>query len=372
MRTLYIALLCLLSATCCAAGTDMPQSLALIADELGMEIPIGKEFHCPRVHGNPLLYSTEEEGTLTQVGVRLFSQETRDNTVPQVCDCIERLWLELLLADGIEAQNKLLKTRNVRMTVDGFPLGSKHFQSIDVALDIIKASTQTHLKAEAEDIIMDFRTFSATNLRIILPADRSVIFPFDKKEHEEFLYKILSGYTGVFSPQRMEIPSSMTQENGYWVSGGQYYMIDSLSNNVYYRKDKGKTAVVCDPSDPVTSLRNMAMGAVPQELLSGIVLEIRFKAYNQNLRNLKVTLSHFLSCMEGQGLAVYSGKLSSSKSDKVLLVFHHPLFKYINMLTINIPKGSAFPSPCILPAEFTAFIPQSNINNLFENNNPEK
>jgi len=193
-----------------------------------------------------------------------------------------------------------------------------------------------------------------------------IIFPFDKKEHEEYLFRKIATNSELFHPDRLCTPSHYKEENGYYVSGGQYYLIDSLSNNVYYRKDGEEIEVVFDFRDPVTSIGNAAMGAVPDEFLRGIEMNIHFRSYNMGLGSMKISLSQIFGYMQSAGMDFFSGSMSTLGRG-VLLVFYHPIYQYINMLMVSIPDGCGFPFHCVLPAEFTSFIPQSNIKSLFGN-----
>lgn len=355
----------IMSVTLCAAEFNVPRTVAAIIEELNVEVPVGGTFHCNDIPGIPLLYSKAENGSIVQIGVCIFSETVRSNIDPNICDCVERTLLEMLLCKNKDGQKRVLSMKRMGMTVDGFSFGSKLFPSLDTAIDIIREAQGMDFKVQDKTISLSFTGRDETNLRITIPADVTVIFPFDKKEHEEYLLAKLSGCSEDFRPDRLVVPSNFSEERGYQISGRQYYLIDSLSNNVYFREVNGKHEIVYDAQDPVISFRNAAMGAVSEDCFGGVDLDIHFRSYNPQLGNLTISLSHFLGFMKGIGMDFYSGDMSVSGRKCALLVFHHPIYQYIDMLTVDIPDGCGFPSRCVLPAELNAFIPQNNIKSLF-------
>lgn len=366
--TIIAALLLLLPAAL-RAGT--PERISRILDNLPVsreQIPAQGTFACAQLSGTLQFYTesrTENGETgIVQVGARLFSDQVKKAYDPVIMSFVERLWVELLIRKTTDSQKALLKEYGVRLVLDGYPLGTGSHRDLDRTLGAITSISSMRITTGGNEIDLFMRTKSDATLHIYIPADRDLLFPYDKKEHEELLISELKTLKAKYT---QDIPESdaVKAENGLSVTGGDCYMIDSLRNDVFLTS-AGKP--VFDKAYPEESMRNMLMGALPATVLSDISLDIRPHTYDREIRNFQIPMSGFLGYFQQQGLKFYSAAMNRTNSGyQCILVMYHPVYNYLHMFSVSFTADQLFSGKAVtLKSDLSAFIPQHNIKNLFQ------
>lgn len=345
-----------------------PGDIQRIIDELPCNIPYQGTFTCPLITSEPL-YTESSYGIVTHIGVKLFSNDLKDATDRAVCQCIERILLEMLTKNTVEKQKSVLKSNGMKMTFNGFPFGSNQFGPLNTAIASIKASDNISMEADRQIIAMNIGTAHDDLIRIVLPADRSLIVGTDKAEAEQQLRLKLVNESFVFQPNDIQdLPVHLTTD-GLYVFDDNCYMIDSLRSGAYYYKQGDDYLPVYSAQDPVHSIQNLLLGVAPSEWLDATFMTIRLRSYMPNGKDINVKLTSLLGCMQAEGMIAYCANYQHSKtrSPKSLLVFYHPLYQYIHMLVVNHPSKDELMSDKNLQLRATmyAFIPQNNIKDIF-------
>ncbi len=73
----------------------------------------------------------------------------------------------------------------IRSVLNGYPLGSGSFRQLSQALDLINSINSLSITTGGNEIDMLMSDAAGTTLHIYIPASRDLLFPYDKKEHQD-------------------------------------------------------------------------------------------------------------------------------------------------------------------------------------------
>ena len=367
--TLAIVLLAAALPLSAESGIEIktPERIARMLESMPADdIPQSGQFRCPQLSGTIVFYTEAKDGVTDQVGARLFSQGIRDGYDPVIISFVERLWVELLLRKTTASQTDLLKEYGVRIVLGGYPLGSGNFTKLDQALDVINSLTSVSITTGGNEIDMFMRDNGEATLHIYIPANRDLLFPYDKKEHEERLIMELKENNISYRQSLPESTSFTRTDNNLLAIGGECYMIDSLRNDVFYTPDR---RLLWDPlTYPEESMRNILMGAAAPGHLLGITLNITPHTYERGIKKFKIPMNLLLGYLQQQGYRFYTGDMGRDGDRcQCLLAMFHPVYNYLHILSLSFtPEQLEADSEVTLKADLSTFIPQHNIKNLFQ------
>lgn len=345
-----------------------PERIARMLESMpANEIPQSGEFQCAPLSSTIMFYTESRYGVTDQLGARLFSDGIRKAYDPVIISFVERLWVELLLRKTTASQASLLKEYGVRIVLGGYPLGSGSFTQLGQALDVINSLSSLSITTGGNEIDMFMRDKTGSTLHIYIPANRDLLFPYDKKEHEErLIIDLASNKTAFYKQTVPESTDFIKTDNGLMVIGGECYMIDSLRNDVFYSQDRH---ILWDPkSYPEESMRNILMGAANTGRLSGVFLEIMPHTYNRDISKFRIQMNLFMGYLQQQGFRFYTGDIGRDGNRcQCLLAMYHPVYNYLHILSVSFtPDQLESTGEVTLKADFSTFIPQHNIKNLFQ------
>ena len=365
---LAIALLTAMTPLRAQDGLDIktPERIARMIESMPMKVPQSGQFRCPELSGTVMFYAQSENGITEQLGALLFSDAIRKSYDPVIISFVERLWLELLLRKTTSSQNSLLKEYGVRIVLSGYPLGSGSFNNLDKALDVINALSSFQITTGGNEIDMFMRDTTDVTLHFYIPASRDLLFPFDKKEHEERLIRDLNANKVTYRQSQPESTVFARTDNGLLAVGGDCYMIDSLRNDVFYTADR---KILWDPQNyPEESMRNILMGAAAPGHLLGITLNVTPHTYNRDIKKFKIPMNLLLGYLQQQGFRFYTGDMGRDGDRcQCLLAMFHPTYNYLHILSVSFtPEQLNGNAEVTLKADLSTFIPQHNIKNLFQ------
>jgi len=328
-------------------------------------IPKAGRFQCTELSGTILFYTEAEYGVTVQLGARLFSDAVRNAYDPVIISFVERLWVELLLRKTTTSQSVLLKEYGVRMVLNGYPLGTGSFRQLTQALDAINTLSTLSITTGGNEIDMFMRDKAGSTLHIYIPASRDLLFPYDKKEHEERLLKELTESTAHFSPVIPDLNDPQKTPQGLLVQGGECYMIDSLKNDVFFTPDR---KLLYDSKWPEQTMQNILMCAVSQENMGGKRVSVKPHTYSRTNSIINVSLDLLLGYFQKQGLRFYTGTMGlEGDNSQCLLAMYHPVYNYLHILSVRFtPAQLESGRQVTFNADLSTFIPQHNIKNLFQ------
>ncbi|MBR5842682.1 MAG: hypothetical protein IKY64_08795 [Bacteroidaceae bacterium] len=344
-------------------GVETPRQIARIIEQLSCELPEKGTFICSSVDMSFPLYIERNDVAVTQVGLRLFTEDMRADLDHIVCNAVERLMLELKLSSDVKKQKKLLKEYQVTLVFNGFNLGTVQFPSLDNALRLFQNDALVTMKVENKQIIL--RVQSGDDVWMItMPADRELLYAYDKKEHEDILKNELESWSGKYKKNQLPTKAELQNvEEGVYLLPGMSYMIDSLKSDSYYTVNGEQVLPLFEKSQPVKSLQNLLLGCVEKKDVS---VKLRYRTYDREEKYCSMPLSSFLGYMQSQGLELYSAVYSQENNElRGLLLMFHPIYNYTHMVIVNYDKAIFGANETCLFGEFYTFIPQHNIKNLF-------
>lgn len=348
----------------CVHGIETSRHIARIIEQLPCDLPQKGTFICHELDNQVKLYVERKGEAITQVGVRLFPEDVRETIDPVVCNAVERLWLELMLCKDVQKQKALMKEHRFSVVYNGFTLGTVQFPALSRAIHVFSPASSVSLKTDEGKIVLRIKG-DEDALVITLPADRELLYSYDKKEHEDIIKEELSQWTQTYR-NTAGLPSLdelVDLGNGVFVLPGQAYMIDSLKNETFYTVNTNRVSPLFSKDYPLMSMQNLLMGCVPT---SKVDLHVRYRTYERKKVYCSMALSRFLGYMQHQGLDFYSAAyVTSEGATQCLLLMHHPIYDYIHMLVVNGTPSLFDGGHAVLEGDFYTFIPQHNIKSLF-------
>lgn len=361
-------LLFLVLVLCSHAGAiETSRHIARIVEQLPCELPQGGTFTCSRLNIDRKLYVERQGEAITQIGVRLFAPNLREAVDGVVCNAVERLWLELLLCKDVQKQKALMKEQRFSVVYNGFTLGTTQFPVLSKAHGLFTSDASVSVKSGEGKIILRVRN-EADALVITLPADRELLYAYDKKEHEDVIKEELARWDQAYQAAASPFLDELEEyRKGVLVLPGRAYMIDSLKNETFYSiAANGRISPVFSKEYPMESLQNLCMGCFPT---AKVDLHVRYRTYEREKVYCSMPLAHFLGYMQHQGVEFYTAAFNTEEGiAQCLLLMHHPIYDYIHMLVVNSPASLfAAGAHTVLEGDFYTFIPQHNIKSLFNN-----
>lgn len=365
---LSIALIAAASTVSAQNGIEIktPERIARMLESMPVSnIPTAGQFQCTDLSSTLMFYTEAERGFTVQLGARLFSDGVRKAYDPVIISFIERLWVELLLRKTTASQISLLKEYGVRIVLGGYPLGSGSFNQLDKALNVINSISSFSITTGGTEIDVFMRDKAGSTLHIYIPSSRDLLFPYDKKEHEERLIKDLTETNASYKQVIPDLVSPTVTKEGLLVTGGDCYMIDSLRNDVFFSKDK---RILYDAAYPDETMRNILMCAAPGNKIQNMDLNIRLHTYDKQIGVMHKSLAGLLGYFQQQGVQFYTGYLGEDgKRHQCLLAMFHPVYNYIHILSVSfLPEQLDSKDVTVINADLSTFIPQHNIKNLFQ------
>ena len=302
--------------------------IARIVEQLRCDLPYEGTFMCSAVNVGRPLYIERHGEAITQIGVRLFAASIRESLDVVVCNSVERLFLELALLPNVQKQKALLKEYRVSLLYNGFMLGTVQFPSLSQAMEVVTDEAAFTLNSEKGKIILRIKT-NDDAVVVTLPADRELLFAYDKKEHETLLREELASWKEKYNSTVMipDVSELQKTDDGCYVLPGTDYMIDSLKNDTYYTLNNNTAHILFDRNFPFKSLQNVFLGHVATEYVN---LNVRYRMYDRKEEYCSMPLNLFLGYMQAQGLDFYSAAYPVKNDEtQCLLLMHHPLYDYI-------------------------------------------
>ena len=342
---------------------ETSRHITRIIEQIPCGLPQGGTFTCSELNIGRQLYVERKDGAITQIGVRLFAPNVRESVDEVVCNAVERLWLELVLCKEVKKQKALMKEYRFSLVYNGFVLGTPQFPSLAEALHVFASDAAVSMNVAEGKIIFRVKD-DEDALVITLPADRELLYAYDKKEHEDVIKEELARW--VRTCRKHSLPSLEELEaidNGIYVLPGRAYMIDSLKDETFYVLKEGQVAPLFAKEYPLQSLQNLLMGCAPAVKTD---LHVRYRTYEREKVYCSMSLSRFLGYMQQQGMDFYAAAYDAGSGIvQCLLLMHHPVYDYIHMLVVNGTPSLYTGERTVLEGDFYTFIPQHNIKSLF-------
>lgn len=356
----------------CLAEAEVPVRLARILEQLPCKPERSDTLlACPQIGTDKkIVFSHDRHGEISHVGISIFAPEFKNYCNPYVCNCIERLYLELLLKRSEADRVRFLKEMDVRLVLNGYRLGSPQFPALKQGLALI--NDRNHMNIEERENSFVFVVTSSTDdeMQMTVPKDRELIFGTDKKEEDEHIDLMLR--TSRKHILRPELPSeaSLQKVEGkkeLWRQVGMPFMIDSVRSDTYFTKREGRICPLFDPAYPCESLCNLLLGQITEP---DVLLAMSHKMYGLSIPKFTIPLSDFIGQMPDNSVFYACARLiERGEQISGVLLISNPRYNYIHLMTVTVPVADLFVREPVVRAYLYTNVPQHNVRNLFMENN---
>lgn len=278
------------------------------------------------------------DGYVEHIGFRIFSEDVRASVLFEpVADFVERYWLELTLPMRRD------KSVAQQMREDRFRFEKGNISSIDM----LQANPGVEL---IYNVLQDRISIAWGEIcQISFPINHELILGRGMIENDSRLPDDIShANIGV----RSEI-----------VLDSETYLSEYLSSKRYFAPDGSP---IFDAKRIAESITNLFTD-YDIETADSIRLDITHKTFGLAEQKIETTVRQFVAYAIQSGCRPYVGIISSDelKSD-LLVMFHNRHLSYNHVLRASVPNESIIYGSGCVTARLNAFVPSSNIKNLFK------
>jgi len=328
-------------------------------------------FDCPQIRNFPLLIEYDHTGTVSHLGVSLFSETMKEAVGKPVCDFQERLFLELFLQKDETKVQKLLDEYKV-LWEDSYLSSGKLLKLLENSLLFaLKEATNYALTKDS----LTWRSSwsdSTRNFSLRFLSNYDLILGMDKKEAEIWLIEQLQNFhyeSDTILPPLVETGELEQLSRKVYVKRGRNLFVQGMNNNLYFSPDTVACAfyLLYDRKFPEESIVNLFNH--PNQQAEGLNLQIKQVLYGGS-QSYGMRLSDFQKFM-GDDYEIYTG-IVKCMADTVefIVAYKSKWYNCSHLLHIQTTPQHLFNKTGVLNAKFTAFIPNHNIKDLFKDKEP--
>ena len=348
---------------------DVPVRIARMQEKLPCHISQRDTIMQCQQLGHDISINIEHDrrGDLSHLGLHLFTPEMKQMSNHDLCNCVERTLLEILLLPSDGERTKLVKEYKLRLMLNGYPLGSPQFRTFSQCLNLITVNSETSFK-ELEDGY-EFRLISGDDaLLLYFPKDREVIFGTDKKEQDELMTERLALGTDMRLKPKQPKASSLKPAGiaGLYKSPGKAFLIEQMRSDIYYIRTEDGYKPVFDRQYMLQSYTNFMLGQVANP---DMMVDLTHKRYGLTPPRFNVDWASLYNTLVTPGTECYAAArlIDNDTTLSGVLIISHGGYGYIDMLTVNIPIEEFFTEKNPEPRAYLfTNVPQNNVLNLFE------
>ena len=183
-------------------------------------------------------YNRKQE--IEHLGISLFSLETKRMLDESICNFLERTFLELVLLKTNEDVKRKLTEYHIRLRYNGFDVGENVFSSIYHVLQELTMPVNFTIKYEDKYGSASWNLNRQKHLSLLFPMSKELIDGMDKKESDSQLYDRLTQariIDNLYEDDPVKSEELVEQGKNLYVKKGSYFLIPSLTSDVYYIKD---------------------------------------------------------------------------------------------------------------------------------------
>jgi len=307
------------------------------------------------------------DGCVDHIGFRIFSGRLRSEVInPHIADFVERYWLRLTLPLKRE------KSVNQQLTEDRFVFLTGDVESIDA----IQRDTTLAVSCSVtpELVTVAWGSIEEKPLCCItFPVNHELILGRRMLENDRRLPGEINSVKIKDRPTKsMDTASQLTPDvpSSLWIENVGSYLADVLKNERYYTcgADGMSLEPVFDADRCKESIANMFTD-YDVEKAREIKLSICHKIFGLKEQQIETTVQKFVAYSMQNGCVPYVGIVSVDKDNSgfanVLVIMHNSQLGYNHVLRATVPLDCISNGDGTCHARLNAFIPSSNIKNLF-------
>lgn len=198
--------------------------------------------------------------------------------------------------------------------------------------------------------------------------------PLDKKELDDRVSAMIRSVSSEpivpsFQPANpAQLVLHKTADESILRTEGSIYMIDQISNDLFFSTAGDKVCILWDAAYPGQSMSNLLLGQIAQP---SFAVDLTHHCYGLEHPMFKLSWEALYHVLCSPGSRVYASGHVQQDGENVrgVLVIHQPLGNYLHMLVVTTSRQNLFaPDGQRQPLKGNLFtnIPQQNILNLYE------
>lgn len=312
-----------------------------------------------------LVIRYNRERKIEHMGISLFSQETKVMLNESVCDFLERLFLELALQKTNEDVRNKLVEYHIRLRYDGFEIGENVFTSMRRMLSELTMPVNFTIRYENKYGIASWNLEKERHLSVLFPMSRELIDGMDKSESDSHLYDRLvraNDNQALYKDELVKEDELEMRGENLYCRTGSYFLIPSLTSDVYYTREAGQFVPLFSLDMPDKSLSTLFHTYRNGE---GKRLLITHRQYGHFTPEINIRINDFLNLF-ARDFDIFSATNRNRKGEwETIVVIRHKVLNYIHLLRTRIDDEGLKSSPVLLKADFYSNIPQQYIKSLF-------
>lgn len=309
-----------------------------------------------------------EDGCVEHIGYRIFSVDARSGGInPAIADFVERYWLSLTLP--LQRQ----KSVKQQMLEDRFVFNKGSIASIDNIQHNPTMPFSCH--STKNKVTMVWGDEKSPVCQISFPVDHELILGRKMLENDRRLpLEIKSAKVNVRPVQNIPGRSSarMDSVTALWVNQTGSYLDCALRSDRYYTSgpDGESLEPVFDIAFPKESVVNLVTDYDIAKAMN-IGLSIRHKTFGLDEQVIETTIPQFVAYCMQNGCIPFAGVISIDEGDSgeadILVIMRNQAVGYNHVLRAKVPLTCISTGKGTVRARLNAFVPSSNIKNLFKN-----
>ena len=338
-----------------------------IASMLPQEYLVDRDsiMSCPDICGNKsIVIQYNEKRQVSHLGISMFSKETKEIINQPVCNFVERLLLELALANDKNAVLSMLDRNKIKFQKNGRNFGIKNVDSISTILQEITEPVIFTLVKDEKSYTVAWEYGHSNMLVIDFPLNRELILGTNKIESDNILFDQLkdNNCQATYDTKKTMTEGTLTSSDGtVFICKGDTFMFGRLNGDTYYKKGDNGYELIYDENFPKESLSNLFFGNFENK---DIKIHVTHSMYGNFSPQYEMKLEDFI-CYFKNDFNIYTASYQREQNEvRSIIVFHNKQYNYIHLLVVKTPKGDIFNKNGVITASFRSNIPQHNIKSL--------
>ncbi len=351
----------------CDGRTFRSDGLEEISRHIAIEWPSG-DTTVTAGHGKRDITVRVADGCVEHIGFSIFPQQLRSSIInPQIADFVERYWLSLTLP--LDRPKSVIQ----QLIEDRFTFHRGGVESIGV----IQQDTTIMFSCQVDPdlVTMIWGEKSQPVCHITFPVDHELILGRRMLENDRRLPGEINSVRIQDCPtrDRSATSSSLYADTltSLLVERAGSYLDCALKSERYYTRGADSTALqsVFDSNLYQESLINLFTD-YDIEKARDIRLNIRHQIFGLKEQLIETTVQQFVAYSMLNGCMPFVGTVSIDENTgeaDVLVIMHNAQLGYNHVLRVSVPLESISTGNGTATARLNAFVPTSNIKNLFKN-----
>lgn len=205
-----------------------------------------------------------------------------------------------------------------------------------------------------------------TAVEVTFPASYDMLAGSSRKEMEQNFVRDLRRFVGksVVDTALIDSTDLRPMDNGLYVRPGGSYILQAITDNVYFQKNDSLFRYVVDTKYPSESLANMVLADDPS--VSECDINVRFVLYGGTVDSLLLPMKTFMRYCRSKGCHAYFGIENVSKSEmKASLFFYNKSSGYDHVVYLKAPMADFATRDYTIEGTMYLYAPTNNVENLF-------